>query len=55
MEDLWKVASLDYRIAALADQRAYEEIMRRYHNEEVGIESSPALKKARHSPALPQK
>jgi hypothetical protein len=38
MEDLWKVACLDYRIAAIAEQRDYAEIVRRYHVEETGNE-----------------
>lgn len=38
MEDLWKVACLDYRIAAIAEERDYAEIMRRYHAEEAGNE-----------------
>lgn len=41
MEDLWKVTRIDYRIAAIADQRDYEEIVRRYHAEETANENEP--------------
>ena len=41
MEDLWKVTRIDYRISAIADQRDYEEIVRRYHAEETGNENEP--------------
>jgi len=41
MEDLWKVTRNDYRIAAIAEQRDYEEIVRRYHAEEAGNENEP--------------
>ena len=41
MEDLWKVTCIDYRIAAIAEQRDYEEIVRRYHAEEKGDEHEP--------------
>lgn len=41
MEDLWKVTRNDYRISAIAEQRDYEEIVRRYHAEETGNENEP--------------
>lgn len=49
MEDLWKVTRIDYRISAIAEQHAYEEIVRRYHHEEAGSAGSPALEKAPHN------
>lgn len=48
MEDLWKVTCLDYRIAAIAEQRDYEEIVRRYHAEETGDENEPVQGDAMH-------
>jgi hypothetical protein len=34
MEDLWKVANLDYRIDDVADRAQYERLVRRFHDEE---------------------
>jgi hypothetical protein len=36
MEDLWKLTRMDYRISAIAEPSAYEEIVRRYHAAEEG-------------------
>jgi hypothetical protein len=36
MEDLWKLTRIDYRISAIAEPGAYEEIVRRYHAAEEG-------------------
>jgi hypothetical protein len=36
MEDLWKLTRIDYRISAIAEPSAYEEIVRRYHAAEEG-------------------
>lgn len=36
MEDLWKVKCMEYRIAAIGEQKAYDEIVDRYHTEEAG-------------------
>lgn len=48
MEDLWKLTRIDYRISTIAEQSAYEEIMRRYHAEEAGSEKTPLQIKADH-------
>lgn len=46
MENLWKLTRIDYRISSIDEQRAYEEIVRRYHHEEVGSEDEPSMKKS---------
>jgi len=48
MEDLWKLTRLDYRISAIAEQRAYEEIVRRYHLEEEGLDHESLAKNVEH-------
>ena len=52
MEDLWKITRIDYRISAIAEQGAYEEIVRRYHHEEAGDERPAASQKASHRQVL---
>ncbi len=34
MEDLWRLKSMDYRVADLADQAEYARLLKRYHDEE---------------------
>ena len=55
MEDLWKVTRIDYRISAIAEQRDYEEIVRRYHAEETGGENEPLRSDADCSKTMSKK
>ncbi|BCA80993.1 hypothetical protein [Desulfuromonas sp. AOP6] len=34
MEDLWKLHTMEYRLADLAERAEYEKIVRRFHEEE---------------------
>jgi len=34
MEDLWRLKSMDYRVADLADRAEYAKLLKRYHDEE---------------------
>lgn len=43
MEDLWKVAKIDYRIDAVADRAQYDRMIRRFHEEEVRYHSDHLL------------
>ena len=34
MEDLWKVQSLDYRLASMAERAEYDRLVKKFHQEE---------------------
>lgn len=55
MEDLWKLTCIDYRIAAIAERSAYDEIVRRYRTEEVGCENNSSPEKAAPGKRLSKK